>query len=409
MAKETLKIVIVGHVDHGKSTMIGRLLLDTNSLPKEKLAEIRKISKELGKDTELAYLTDQLKEERERNITIDTTQIFFKTRKRDYVIIDAPGHVEFLKNMITGATQAEAAVLIVDVNEGMMEQTGRHAYLISMLGIDKVIIVFNKMDVVGYKEERFNSVKNKLTQFMQELGVTPTFMIPISAREGDNISRKSTAMSWYKGPILLHALDSLRLRAKVEQRPLRFPVQDVYEVDTKRILVGKVVSGLIEVGQDVVFLPSLRKTKVKSIEVFEKEKKSAAAEENIGMTLNESMPEMQRGEVIVHEKDQPQPTDRFEGNIFWMVEEPLKLNNPVTLRCATQEVTCAVEQIKKRINSSTLEVIEENARELGLNEAGTVVFKAERPIVVEKYSFIDELGRFVIERDYQTQGAGIIS
>lgn len=408
MAKETVKIVIVGHVDHGKSTLIGRLLLDTNSLSKEKIAEIKKISKELGRDTELAYLTDQLKEERERNITIDTTQIFFKTKKRDFVIIDAPGHVEFLKNMITGATQAEAAVLIVDVNEGVKEQTRRHAYIVSMLGIKKVMIVFNKMDLVDFKEDKFNAVRDKLINFMKELGVSLYALIPISAKDGDNVSRDSSVMRWYRGPALLKALDAFRLDAKTEKKPLRYPVQDIYDVGGEKVIVGRVASGVVRRGQNVVLLPSGRLATTKSITVFGESRTSAQVGESIGLVLKNSH-SVKRGDVIVQEGDLPEPTAHFEGNIFWMSEEPLEVGKPVILRCATQEIACVAKRVARKINSSTLEVIAEDSNELKMNEAGVVRFKAEKPIVAEDFSFIQELGRFVIERDYVLQGAGIIT
>jgi len=406
--KDSIKIVIVGHVDHGKSTLIGRLLLDTGSLPKGKLAEIRKISKELGKDTELAYLTDQLKEEREQNITIDTTQIFFKSRKRDYVIIDAPGHVEFLKNMITGATQAEAAVLIVDTDEGVMEQTGRHAYIISMLGIDKLVIVFNKMDKVNFQEEKFNAVKDKLQKFMQELGVEPYEMIPISAREGDNVFKPSSRMKWYNGPTMLKALDSIKLGKREEKRPLRYPVQDIYQAEGKNIIVGRVESGVAKPGQELVLLPSGDKARIDSIAVFGEAKSKAEVGESIGLILKTSVP-VKRGDVFIEDANMPKLTDHFKGNMFWMADEPLQVGKPVIFRCATQEVECVAEKIEKRINSSTLQILEENAKGLKLNEAGVVVLKTAKPVVLENFAFVRELGRFAIERDSVLQGAGIIT
>lgn len=407
MTKETVKIVIIGHIDHGKSTLIGRLLLDTNSLPKGKLAEIKKISKELGREAELAYLTDQLKEEREKNITIDTTQIFFNSHKRNYVIIDAPGHVEFIKNMITGASLAEAAVLIIDVNEGMAEQTTRHAYIATMLGIDDVIVIFNKMDLVDYSRERFEKVKGELVSFMENLGVRPSFLIPTSAKQGDNILKTSANMSWYEGPGLLQALDGLNIDRESAKKPLRFPVQDIYEIDGEKIIVGKVVSGIIKQDQQVILFPSGQEAKIKALRIFQGRKKKARQGENIGLTLAQPIP-IRRGDVIVGKENTPRPTDRFKGNIFWMVEEPLQIGKTTTLRCATQEVDCIVEKIETRIDSSTLQVLEENANQLELNEAGTVIFKLKKPLIIEKFSFIEELGRFVIERQYNLQGAGII-
>lgn len=408
MEKEYLKLVIVGHLDHGKSTLIGRLLLNTNSLPREKIMEIKRISKELGKEAELAFLTDQLKEERQRCMTIDTTQSYFKTHKRNYVIIDAPGHVQFIKNMITGATQAEASVLIVDATEGIMEQTKRHAYIINMLGIGRVIAVFNKMDLVNYKEKRFKEIKTKLLKFLDKLEIKPLFIIPVSAKEDVNISERSSKMSWYKGSCLLKALDSFRLGIKTAEKPLRMPIQDIYEIEGKKIIVGRILSGEIIRGQEITLFPSLRQARINSIKVFGKFPKKAKAGENIGLILDEPS-FAKRGEVIAQKENPPKPTNRFKGDIFWMSGEPLQINKTITLKCATQEVKCIAEKIEKRIDSSTLEIIEESANQLKLNEAGEVIFNTENPIVIEKFDFIEGLGRFVVERGYNLQGAGIIT
>jgi sulfate adenylyltransferase large subunit len=406
--KSHMNIVIVGHVDHGKSTLIGRLLLDTDSLPKDKITEIKKISKELGKDNELAFLTDQLKEEREKNMTIDTTQIFFNTRKRSYCIIDTPGHVEFLENMITGASYAETAVLVVDANEGILEQTRRHAYILGMLGIDDLIVVFNKMDLINYKEERFKEVKNELLIFLEGIGIRPSFTIPISAKEGVNISKKSSKMRWYQGPCLLKASDSLKLDTKIEKRPLRFSIQDTYEIDGQTVTVGKILSGAVKQGQEVMLLPSFKKTRINLIKVFGKSMKEARAGKNIGLILDD--PSFTKKGVIVVEKTEAiKPTDCFKANIFWMSDEPLKINQTLSLRCATQETSCIAEKIEKRINSSTLEIIEENADELKINETGIAIIRTEQPLVIEKFSFIEELGRFAIEKKSILQGMGIIT
>src|SRR4030042_2074387 len=221
-----LKFVIVGHVDHGKSTLIGRLLYDTNSLAPDKIEEIQKTSKALGRETEFAYLLDHLEEERQQGITIDTTQVFFKTDRREYVIIDAPGHVEFVKNMITGASQAEAAGLIIEVNEGVKEQTQRHSYMLSLLGLAQVVVVFNKMDLVGYSRERFELVKADALKFLASTNITPNVCIPISAMKSDNVAGRSKNMDWYDGPTFLDSLDGLKNRQPVENKPLLLPIQD---------------------------------------------------------------------------------------------------------------------------------------------------------------------------------------
>lgn len=406
---DTVKIVIVGHTSHGKSTLTGRLLLETNSLSKEKIAEIKRVSKELGKNAELAFLADQLKEEREQNITIDATQIFFKTLKRNYAIIDTPGHVKFIKNMITGATQAEAAILTIDVEEGPMEQTRRHAYIISMLGINKIIVVFNKMDLVNYKEERFVKVKNALLEFLGALGIKPSFVVPVSAREGLNISKKSSGMEWYKGPTLTKALDSLKLSPKPEKNPLRFPIQDVYEIDGKKIIVGKIVSGMMKQGQEVILLPSFKETRINFISVSGKFNKiKAMAGESIGLILDDPL-FVKRGEIIVEKENLPKLTNRFKGSIFWMVNRPLQVSKTITLQCATQEVECAVEKIEKRIDSSTLKTLQVDAGELKWNEIGIVALKTKKMIVMERFDFIEELGRFILKQQNQVCAGGIIT
>ena len=252
---DVLSFVIVGHVDHGKSTLIGRLLYDTDSLPPDKIEEMQKASTEAGRETEFAYLLDHLEEERKQGVTIDTTQVFFKTDKRRYVIIDAPGHVEFVKNMITGASQAEAAVLIIDVVEGVKEQTKRHSYMLSLLGLHQVVVVLNKMDLVDFSQERFKNVKKGVAEWLKSISIEPTCYIPISAIKGDNVASKSENMDWYTGLTFMESLDTLQNRQTPEDKPLLMPVQDVYKVGEKRINVGRVESGVIEKGTEVKILP----------------------------------------------------------------------------------------------------------------------------------------------------------
>lgn len=408
MNEENLKFVIVGHIDHGKSTLIGRLLYDTDSLDDEKIDEIREICESLGKEIEFGYVMDHLEEERDQGITIDTAQIFFSTDKREYVIIDAPGHVEFLRNMITGASQAEAAVLIVDAKEGVREQTRRHAYILDMLGIDQVIVLINKMDLVGYDRERFDLVRKELLQFLSEIGIKPSFVIPISAREGDFVAGKTDNMEWYDGPTVLEALDRLRIKVSAREKPLRFVVQDVYNFD-KRIVVGRVESGVIRRGDQIKILPSGEVTRVKTIEEYLKDDvPEAEVGKSIGITTEEKL-FIDRGDVIVHDgADLPAVRDEIRANIFWMDKTPYKIGETVWLRCATQEVACEIEKINRVIDSSTLESIGDSVNEIRDREVADITIRTAKPVVVERFNSIPELGRFVLARE-DTCAGGIIT
>ena len=408
MEGQALKFVIVGHVDHGKSTLIGRLLHDTNSLPPDKIKEIKKASKELGKKTEFAYLLDHLKEERQQGVTIDTTQVFFKTEKREYVIIDAPGHVEFVKNMITGASQAEAALLIADVKEGVREQTKRHAYILSMLGLSQVIIIINKMDLVNYEQKHFDEVKKDIDRFLTSINIKVNYYIPISAAKGDNVAKKSKNMKWYKGKTTLESLDYLKSRLSAENKPLVFPVQDVYKIDEKRIVVGRIEAGSIAKGDKIKILPDGNITKVKSIEKFKENIDKAKADESIGVTTEDSL-FINRGNVICKPHQEIQLSDEFRANIFWISKKSFNKDRRITLKCATQQISCKVDKIYKRFDSSTLKVIEKNAEKLDNLEVGEVLIKTKKPIAVTRFNDIQELGRFVFIEDDNTCAGGIIT
>jgi len=405
---ETLKFVIVGHIDHGKSTLIGRLFFDTNSLPPDKMEEVRKTSKELGREIEFAFLMDHLREEREQGITIDTAQTFFKTDKREYVIIDAPGHIEFVKNMITGASQAEAAVLIVDGASGVQEQTRRHAYILNMLGLEQVIVVINKMDLIGFSEKRFNEVRKDIQGFLKSINVIPSLYIPISAMKGDNVAHRSENMGWYTGPSVLEGLDSLKSRVPAENRPLIFPVQDVYKIGDKRIIVGRIETGSVGKGQKIGILPDSRAAKVKSIEKFMAKPGRSYTGESTGITTEEPV-FLDRGNVICELGREPSVSDTFRANVFWISKKEFNKESRIILKCATQEVTCKVEKIEKRINSSTLELIKKDADVIKNLEVGEVIIKTKKPIVVEPFNKVQELGRFVFVRDENICAGGIIT
>jgi small GTP-binding protein len=405
--QDQLKLVIVGHVDHGKSTLIGRLLFDTDSLPEGKVEEIERICRTLGREMEFAFVMDHLEEEQAQGITIDTAQIFFRTGKRRYVIIDAPGHKEFVKNMLTGASQAEAALLIVDACDGVREQTRRHACLLRMFGLEQVAVVINKMDLAGYSHARFEEVRHEITTLLCLLGITPKHAIPITARSGDNIVWPSDKMPWYEGPTVLEGLDSFLPKESGSNHALRFPVQDIYQVNNRKVLVGRVEAGIIRQDEEVTFLPQEIRAKVRSIEVLWKEKTVAEAGECIGITTDESL-HIERGAVACAGAAAPRITSLLQTNMFWMSSRPFQPGEQLLLRVATQEVPVDI-TVEKKMDSSTLEEISEHPGTVMETEIAQVSLRTRQPIVIEDFNEVQELGRFVLVRDMDIVAGGIIA
>jgi sulfate adenylyltransferase large subunit len=401
-----LKLVIVGHVDHGKSTLIGRLLYDTESLTLDRLKEIEKTSEALGKERDFAFVMDSLEEERKQGVTIDTTQTFFKTPHRRYVIIDAPGHKEFLKNMITGTSQAEAALLLVDAQEGVKEQTKRHGYVLAMLGLKQIVVVINKMDLVDYSQERFQVVKEEITSFLAGIEIHPPYTIPISAIKGENVAKISKHLPWYTGPTVLEALDTFA-ELRIEEKPLRFPIQDIYQIDDKRIVVGRVEAGTVKQGETLFLLPLNKEVTVKSIERFlEESVTEAGVGESIGIFLGDDQ-EAQRGQIL--SRDQVSViTDRIQANIFWMEKDVYRTGDPLLFRCVTQEIPCTIEKIYKTFDPASLEVAEEDAEEIGEAEVAEVTIVLVRDAVIDSFQQIPEMGRFVLEQQGIPAAGGII-
>lgn len=407
MEDEILRFVIVGHVDHGKSTLIGRLFYDTDSLASEKYEEIKAACEAMGRDFEFGYVMDHLEEERKQGITIDTAQTFFDTERRSYNIIDAPGHVEFVKNMITGASQAEAAILIDDVAEGVQEQTRRHAYILSMLGLDQVIVVLNKMDLVAYKREKYEEVKENLLKFLDSIGIEPSYTIPISAKEGDLVAGGTENLSWYDGPSVLEALDTFKKGPLPTEKPLRLPIQDVYNFDGERAAVGRVESGFIEEGDPITVMPEAKETTVEKLLEFQREPVRAMAGKSTGVSIADKL-FLDRGDVIVHPGKEPEVTRAVEGHIFWLDDDPFREGERVTFKCATQEVKCEI-NIEKVMDSSTLEVLSEDGAEgIKNRQIADVTIETSKPAVVESFNDIRGLGRFVLERT-DTCAGGIIT
>jgi bifunctional enzyme CysN/CysC len=413
----TLRVVFVGHVDHGKSTLIGRILSDTNSLPEGKLEQVQRACAAENMEFEFAFLLDALLEEQEQNITIDTTQIPFKTAKRNYMIIDAPGHKEFLKNMITGASSADAAVLVIAANEGVQEQSKRHAYLLSLLGVRQFCVVVNKMDLAEYSEGRFLEIEKKYRVFLKTLNLETDVFIPASARFGENITARSPKMKWHHGPTLAEALDAMTPMAPPTDLPLRLCVQDVYKFDDRRIIAGRIETGTLQVGDELVFSPANKTSIVQSIERWPPVTAAATspranngiaiAGDSIGITLREQI-FVERGYVASHSKDAPIETNRFHADLFWIARQPARLSQLYTARLATQEVKCQIVSLDEVMDSSSLERNPTKADQLARNEVGRLTIQTRAPIVLDNHDRLPPLGRFVLVDDGVICGGGIV-
>ncbi len=404
-----LRVVFVGHVDHGKSTLIGRIFYDTKSLPDGKVEQMQAAAKEEGMEFEYSFLLDSLLEEQEQNITIDTTQIQFKTDKRPYVIIDAPGHKEFLKNMITGAASADAAVLLIAANEGVREQSRRHGYLLSLLGIKQVVVAVNKMDLVDFSEQVFNDVVTEYKKFLTQIGLEARLFVPISARGGFNVVTKAPQeMPWYQGPTITDMLDNFEPPKPVYDLPLRFPVQDVYRFDERRIIAGRIETGTLRVGDTLVFSPNNKTSVVASIETWNAPKKDVAlAGESIGITLTEQI-FVERGHVASHEQDAPIESNRFKARLFWMGKRNLTVGERTKLKLATQELDAEIVSIEKIIDASTLENVAAGRDYIARNDVAEITLQTRGALVMDNADRNPLLGRFVLVDQRQVAGGGIV-
>ncbi|OGX37846.1 MAG: adenylyl-sulfate kinase [Omnitrophica WOR_2 bacterium RIFCSPHIGHO2_02_FULL_50_17] len=412
MQKEQMSVVIVGHVDHGKSTLIGRLLADTGSLPQGKLEAVKENCKRTSKPFEYAFLLDALKDEQSQGITIDTARCFFKSPKRDYIIIDAPGHIEFLKNMITGAARAEAALLVIDAQEGIRENSKRHGYMMSFLGIKNVTVCINKMDLVHYDQEAFESIKKEYLEFLNEINLKPRNFIPLSAREGENIVGRSKKMPWYGEASVLEALDGFVKATPTYARELRFPVQDIYKFtaqsDDRRIIAGRIESGTVRAGDQVIFLPSNKTSRIKSVEGFNTlEISQAFAGQSIGLCLDTQI-YIRPGEVMCKVRERlPHVSTKLKANIFWMGNQPLVKNKNYKLKVATQQVPVVLSEILNVLDASELSSIR-NKSQVDRHDVAECVLETLKPIAFDDINSIPETGRFVLVDNYEISGGGII-
>lgn len=401
--------------------MIGRIFHDTKSLPDGKEEQIRRACREEGMEFEYAFLLDALLEEQAQNVTIDTTQLQFKTAKRTYVIIDAPGHKEFLKNMVTGAAGADAAVLVIAANEGVQEQSRRHAYLLSLLGIGQVVVAVNKMDLVDFSREVFEKIVAEFGAFLGKIGIEAKAFIPISARSGINIAtRRGTLadadsaggpkdpMDWSDAPTLLAMLDTFDLPVAADDLPLRFPVQDVYRFDSRRIIAGRVETGTLRVGDTLVFSPNNKSSVVASIEKWNSPSgTSAKSGESIGITLVEQI-FVERGHIASHEADAPIESNRFKARIFWMGKRNLVVGERYKLKLATQELDAEVSSIERLIDVATLEAVPDADGYIARNSVAEVTIQTRGALVFDNADRNPLLGRFVIIDQRHVAGGGII-
>jgi elongation factor 1-alpha len=415
--KPHLNIVFIGHVDHGKSTTVGRLLLDTGVIRQEEIDKFRAEAEAKGKATfEFAWVMDDLKEERERGVTIDIAHRRFDTQKYYFTIIDAPGHRDFVKNMITGTSQADAAVLVVSAAEGVQEQTREHIFLARTLGVNQLICAINKMDrqEVNYAEAKFEAVKEELTKLLKNVGykvADQVVFVPISAFKDDNINKASPNMPWFKGPTLLAALDNLKVPEKATGKPLRLPVQDVYTITgIGTVPVGRVETGTLKVGEKIIFLPSGKSGEVKSIEMHHESVTQAEPGDNVGFNVRGiDKNDIRRGDVAGPVSNPPTVVESFTANIQ-VLNHPSVLTVGYTpvFHAHTAQVACEFTQILKRLDPKTGQVAEENPTTLKTGDAAVVVITPKRPLVIEKYKEFPQLGRFAVRDMGQTVAAGVV-
>ena len=410
-ARESMNIVIAGHVDHGKSTVIGRLLADTGSLPQGKLEQIQEMCRRNSKPFEYAFLLDALKDERSQGITIDAARVFFKTQKRHYIIIDAPGHIEFLKNMVTGASHAEAAVLVIDAEEGVRENSRRHGYMLSLLGIRQIIIVINKMDLVGYRQDVFETIRTEYAAFLKKVGLSGNF-IPASGMAGDNIADQSAAMPWHRGHTVLQSLDAFCKAPLPIEKPLRMPVQDVYKFtrdgDKRRIVAGTLESGQLYAGDELVFYPSGKSSRVSSLEVFNAapppciEAGAAAA-----FTLDTQI-YISRGQIAAKAgQTPPQISTRLQVSLFWMGRQPLVKNKEYLLKVGTARQPVVIEDILHVMDAAELAGRPQTDC-VEYHNVADCILRTERAIAFDPADVMEGTSRFVLVDNFEIRGGGII-
>ena len=407
-ARALVRVVIVGHVDHGKSTLIGRLLHETDGLAEGKLDALKAVSARRGMPFEWSFLLDALQTERDQGITIDTSQIRLRTAQRDVVLIDAPGHAEFLRNMITGAAQADAALLIVDATEGVRDQTRRHGYLLHLLGVRQVAVAINKMDRVGFDAHRFRDIESEIAAHLAGLGLTPTAIMPISARNGDGVARHTSATAWYQGPTVLEALDAFLPAQRPHDLALRLPVQAIYKFDDRRIVAGRVESGRIQVGDDVLVMPAAKQARIKSIEAWPDARTRRASQSPDNRSASRWTAKFSSS-AEMSSPPSASPAEagkRLRARVFWLHQRPLAVGGQLTARIATAESPAVVTAIEDAIDPGLL--ASDGAEVIGQNHVGEIEIELSRPLASDPYTADPTTGRIVLEFEGRIAGGGLV-
>jgi bifunctional enzyme CysN/CysC len=405
--KRAFPIVVVGHVDHGKSTLVGRLLHDTGSLPEGRAEQLRAQSVKRGLDFEFSFLLDSLQVERDQGITVDAAQIWFRTAQRRYVIIDAPGHLEFLRNMVTGASAAEAAVLVVDAKAGVSEQTRRHGYLLGILGVRQVVVAVNKIDLIGNDEQHFQAVADAVRDYLSGLGITPAAIVPLSARHGENVVERGTRTPWYLGPTLVEALDALTPRPPPEHGPFRLPVQDVYRLQDRRVIVGRIESGRVAVGDAVRFVPGSQTARVAAIETWNGPTPAteAATAQSVALSFDRDV-FVERGAIVSAADNAPRESHVVTVQLFWLDRQPLLPGDRLSLRFGTTEQRVTVEAIEAVIDVESLTAAP--ALALPQNAVGRARLTSARPLAIDSFADSPRTGRGVLVRDHRIAGGFVV-
>jgi len=413
--KPHINIITSGHVDHGKSTLIGRLLFDSGSIPEQEMRKLKEKAKEMKKETfEFAFVMDNLKEERERGLTIDLMYKGFDTHKYYFTIIDCPGHRDFIKNMITGASQADAAILVVSAKDGIQDQTKEHVYLSKVLGINQIIVAINKMDAVNYDEHKFKEVKEAVTKLLQSVGykADKILFVPLSAYVGDNVVKKSDKMHWYKGPTLVEALDQgIEPPEKPVHKPLRLPVQDVYSITgVGTVPVGRVETGVLKPNDKIIFEPSGVTAEVKSIEMHHKQLAKAEPGDNVGFNVRGiAKTQIKAGDVVSHPDTPPTVAKEFTGQII-VLQHPTVITKGYTpvFHMHTAHMACKITEIVKKIDPKTGATIQEHPDMLKAGDAAIIKAVPAQPVVLEKQADFPQLAKFAIRDMGKTVAAGVV-